>query len=287
MQLTRIAESGLDAPFFVMYVHVALAMVCLILAKSASRGKRVMASVCDVVLFLPLWIASNYCFVAALEYAPAGLVQTLFGTAPAIVAVLSRILLVERFSLHCAAAVFLAFLGTAVISSSGWRAGHVKHSLSTEMLGILLALMAVLAAAVYKVMFKARFGEPSTCRVLGFLGSLGLAGGIAGLPVAYALVVVGREDCWWDGSIHVNWPFVVASAVADVAYAVSIACGLAASSPMYVALGVILATPSNLLVDAILHRIRLTVTEAAGALLIGLSFAILSVRPSCIASGSR
>mmetsp|Transcript_42854 Transcript_42854/g.71068 ORF Transcript_42854/g.71068 Transcript_42854/m.71068 type:complete len:274 (+) Transcript_42854:2-823(+) len=268
-------------------MHIAMAAVCLLLAKSAARNKRVVASMRDVVLFLPLWVASNYCFVAALEYAPAGLVQTLFGTAPAIVAVLSRILLVEHFSIHRAAAVALAFLGTAVISLSGWQAGNVKDRLGSGiMLGMLLALLAVFAAACYKVMFKARFGEPSVPNLLGFLGSLGLAGGIAGLPIAFLLAALGREDCWWDGSVNVNWAFVVVSAVADVAYAVSIAYGLAVSSPVYVALGVILATPVNLLVDAIVHHIRLTVTEAAGAVLIGLSFTMLSLRPACNAPGS-
>lgn len=288
-QVTKSAQRGLHAPFFVMYVHISMMALWLPAAKALANDTRVMASLPDVLLFLPLWVASNYCFVVALAHAPPGLVQTLFGTGPAIVALLSRAFLLEAFSLLRLLAVGLAFAGTAAVAvgSGGWSTHSGNDGGSDLLIGGAYALIAVLTSASYKVAFKLRLGEPPISVVLGFVGTLGLAAAILGLPIAIFLAAMGIEDRWWDDNVSVNWALVLASAAVDVVYNTSMTCGLAVSSPVFIALGVILGTPANLLLDAMVRGVPLGGVEACGAALIVASFALLAVRPTLGASRSR
>lgn len=277
-QLTKSAQTGLHAPFFIMYMHIAMMAICWPVAKALGKGLRVTASLGDVGFFLPIWVASNYCFVAALSRAPAGLVQTLFGTAPAIVAVMSRVVLLEPFTTLRIVAVIFAFLGTAGVGSGEWSTDPTKHS-NSVLLGGAFAFAAVLAAASYKVAFKSRLGEPPISIVLGFVGTLGLVAAIFGLPIVVTLCMLGAEDCWWDGSVHINWKLVFASAAVDVIYNTSIACGLAIASPIFVALGVVAGIPANLVIDALVNDEVPGLVESVGAIFIATSFAILALGP--------
>eukprot|EP00401_Gymnodinium_catenatum_P077756 CAMPEP_0117489716 /NCGR_PEP_ID=MMETSP0784-20121206/17180_1 /TAXON_ID=39447 /ORGANISM="" /LENGTH=339 /DNA_ID=CAMNT_0005284455 /DNA_START=165 /DNA_END=1180 /DNA_ORIENTATION=+ len=293
-QLTRSAQAGLHAPFFVMYVHIALATFCWPLGALVLRCTKgfdtvpcallaVAAAPCDVALMLPLWAASNYNYVAALSFAPAGFVQTLFGTAPAIVVALSRALLSEGMTLSRVLAVIMAFSGTAAVGSRGWSGSMAGGRL---LVGGALALVAVLAAAFYKVLFKFRLGEPPVSVVLGFVGTLGAAASCTGLPIALALGSSGLEDRWWSGSTDVRWGLIFASAAVDVVYNTSVACGLALGSPALIALGVILGIPANLTIDVLVNGSRVSPAEGVGAVLIIGSFAILALERSAASQSS-
>ena len=62
-------------------------------------------------------------------------------------------------------------------------------------------------------------------------------------------------------------------------YNVSIALGLAAASPAFVALGTILAIPGNVVVDAALGGARLTTLQGVGAVVVVSAFVLLAREP--------
>lgn len=282
-QMTRSAQLGLHAPFFVMCLHTGLMAACLPLARALTAGgERICAPARAVALLLPLWGASSYLYVAALYYAPPGLVQTIFGAAPAVVTLLSCIFLAEPFTARRAVAVTMAFAGMTTVGLNAWlQAGPRTESSIDDCIGALFAGSAVLAAAGYKVGFKVCFHEPTAAVVLGVVGSLGAAAALCGFPLAVALTLSGAEDCWWDGAAGRNWPLLLGSAAVDVLYGVSVAFGIAAASPVFVALGTILGIPANLLFDALVRRQKPAAVEAVGAVLVVVSFVLLAATPAC------
>ncbi|OLQ06672.1 Solute carrier family 35 member F3 [Symbiodinium microadriaticum] len=275
-QLTRAAQSGLHAPAFVMYIHIAMMALLLPLARSLAQGGRYAASSRDVCVFLPLWVVSNYSLVQALALTPAGVVQTLFGTGPSQVALLSRIFLAERFTVARTVAVLLAFAGATVLAS---RSGFQRKSGMNVVLGSFFALAAVFASACYKVSFKVRLGAPPPHVVLGTVGTLGMVTAIFGLPVVLLLAELGVEDRWWSSSVAVNWPLVIGSAAVDVVYNTSIAWGLAVASPVFISVGVVLGTPVNMLIDATVHGEMPSAAQCIGTCLIAVSFTLLVCVP--------
>ena len=167
--------------------------------------------------------------------------------------------------------------------------------------------------------FKRRFGAPSPAVVLRFVGAVGFAAAIAGLPVAFAAARWGGEvpPARWtetdflvvaggglldvvdrpSGNCSSRWPMVLATAFQSKrcqdypifvsssscrrpqVYNVSIALGLAAASPAFVALGTILAIPGNVVVDAALGGARLTTLQGVGAVVVVSAFVLLAREP--------
>ncbi|CAJ1338481.1 unnamed protein product [Effrenium voratum] len=274
-QLTRSAQSHLHAPCFVMYVHITMMALLLPVAR-ALKTDAYLASAADVGVFLPLWVVSNYCLVQALALAPAGLIQIVFGTGPAQVAVLSRVFLAERFSLPRAVAVALAFGGVLALAA---KAGFDGRTAVDTLLGSLCAVAAVFASACYKVAFKVRLGTPPPHMILGVVGTLGAVTSIVGLPLVVLLAVLGLEDRWWSSSASVNWYLVFGSAAVDLVYNTSVAWGLAVASPIFVSVGLILGTPVNLLIDAVFNGVAPNAVQYFGAALIGVSCTMLVLLP--------
>lgn len=271
-QMTKSAQVKLRAPFFVMYVHTGLMTLCLPCSRLlAPAGSRIAASAFNMLIFLSLWIIANYCYTNALRFAQPGLVQTLFGCGPAVVALLSRVVLREPVTHRRLISGLLALAGAAAVgSAASWdTTGH------TAATGALFGFASVVAAAAYKVSFKARLGEPAGWVVLGFSGTIGIVAAILGLPVTIFLSATSREDAWWSSHTDVNWLLIFGGGLLDVVYNVSIAFGLSISSPLFVALGAILSIPMNLSIDALLRGVVPTPAEGCGALLIAASFALL------------
>eukprot|EP00438_Fugacium_kawagutii_P016010 Skav233577 [mRNA] locus=scaffold2520:94060:95016:+ [translate_table: standard] len=273
-QLTRGAQNQLNAPGFVAYVHIAMMAFLLPLAWAFKKddSSAFPASFRDVCIFLPLWVVSNYCLVRALALAPAGLVQCLFGTGPAQVAILSRIFLQEPLTRLRIIAVLLAFAGVLALAAHAQFQGD---SALDVLLGTCCATLAVVAAACYKVAFKVRLGKPPAFVVLGVVGTLGLVAAVLGLPLVLLLSLLGLEDRWWSSSVKVTWSLVFGSAAFDMVYNTSLAWGLAVSSPVFVSLGANIGTPVNMLVDGVLHGEWPSLLQYGGTVLIAISFILL------------
>lgn len=278
-QLTRTVQQGFSAPFFVMWVHTSLMTSCLPVARFfAPRGVRVTAKAVDIAFFLVLWVVANYCFTYALKCAPAGIVQTLFGTAPAAVAILSRWILSEPLTMRRIAAAVLALAGASAVGIGAQKSGDASSGGRT-LLGIGLALGAVAAAACYKVGFKRRFGEPPGWMVLGFSGSLGAVMGVVGTIPALILAWEGVEAKWWSSSVSVPWGLLFLAGSIQVVYNTAIAFGLSISSPIFIALGTILSIPVSLSVDVLFRGQSINLPEVLGAVTIIVSFALLLMQP--------
>eukprot|EP00931_Biecheleriopsis_adriatica_P010877 TRINITY_DN111940_c0_g1_i1.p1 TRINITY_DN111940_c0_g1~~TRINITY_DN111940_c0_g1_i1.p1 ORF type:complete len:353 (+),score=52.17 TRINITY_DN111940_c0_g1_i1:43-1101(+) len=277
-QLTRSAQSGLHAPFFVMYTHLAALILCWPIAGLVSRGggEVLIASRCDVAVLLPLTVCSSYAYVLALSLAPASIVQILFGVAPSTVATLSSTLLKESLTTLRMCAVGLAFLGTTVIGLGA--PVETSHGQVQVILGGAAALLAAAAAAGYKVLFKVRLGQASYLQVLGFLGTYGAVANVFGLPISLLLAYAGLEDHWWASPL-VNWWLVVGSAAVDLMYSLSVAFCLAVASPVFVALGVLLGAPANMVVDLVVNGLVPSAGEIAGGSMITVSFLLLALKP--------
>ena len=230
-QLTSRAQTRLAAPFCIMWAHAAMMVVCLPAAAALRRfggpaaraAARAPAARGDVAAFLALFVGANYAYVRALSLAPPAVVQTVFGAAPGVVAVLSRCALGEPLTAARAAAAAAALAGVALVAGAGGGA-------RPRPAGVALAAAAMLCAACYKVGFKRRFGAPPPDFVLDFVGRLGAAAAVAGAPAAAALVAAGREDgprAWTRGEAAA----VLGGGAVDVADNALIALGLALASP--------------------------------------------------------
>lgn len=281
-QLTRSAQDHFTAPFFVMSLHLGM-MAPLLLLSWAIPKKSADCDLtpCDVCVLLPLQVTSNYLYVHALALAPAGVVQVVFGTAPAVVAAVSRLLLREVLTPLCVFAVLLAVAGTITMGFGARAADHVGPvtDTGTEVFGTVLAFCAVLSAASYKVLFKKRLKSPGPQTVLRLLGYMGVVMSSVGFPIAALLAAAGVESQWWGAAAHdVDWALVIASAVLDVVYAVFVSSALALSSPVHVAVGILLSGLASMVVDALCHGAHQGVAKVCGAILIAFSFAIMTLQ---------
>mmetsp|Transcript_6787 Transcript_6787/g.21932 ORF Transcript_6787/g.21932 Transcript_6787/m.21932 type:complete len:348 (-) Transcript_6787:28-1071(-) len=290
-QLTRLVQFDFRGPCHVLWAHAALQALCWPLAwplaacltradahdagenAAPKRGTRRFspALVCG---FCALFAAANYCYIKALVLAPASVVQTVFGAAPAAVVMLSRPVLGEALTVRRAAAAAGSLAGVALTSSAAWS-GRGRRLL----LGVALALVAVLCAATYKVAFRRRFGATSSAEALRFVGVVGAACALVGLPVVAVLEVLGLEDGVGGRSFRF-WLLLLGGGLVDVIYNAAIAVGLSLAPPAIIALGTMLAIPLNVVIDALLNGVRLTPPQLGGAACIVASFALLALEPS-------
>jgi len=280
VQMLKSAQKGVNAPFFIMYIKTAMMSICLPLARMiAPTGCSVAPTFFQVAPFLVLWAAANYCYVCALKLASAGVVQTVFGTSPAWVSVLSRIMLKEQFTLARALAVTLAIAGSVAVSISSQQA-HAGagdkdvEGVSQVLMGGAMASAAASAAALYKVGFKFILGDPGVSAVLGFVGTLGVVATFIYLPVSVALSFAGIEDHWWSDA-HMNWSALLGGGLISVIFNFSIAYGISIASPVFIALGTILSIPGAIIVDIVVHGEEFGLAKATGAALVSMAFLLL------------
>ena len=235
----------------------------------------------DLAIFPLLFLGANYAgYVRALALASPAIVQCVFGAAPAVVCVLSRLWLREPFTRRRGLAVGAALCGVALVAAPS---GSGSHHLT---IGVVIALCAVLCAATYKVRWKRRFGAPPPDFVLRAVGLVGGAVAVCSLPIAAALAATGAETPPARWTAH-DVLIVLGGGVIDVLYNCSIALGLSVASPVFVATGTILAIPGNAVVDAILDHERLGALQLLGALAVVVAFAALASRAAGVGAGRR
>jgi len=294
-ELTRVVqEGGFEAPFFIMVVHAALLSPLYVVGRrwerhnvSKAAAKSSSVTVVDEKMtwrtawtLLMAYFGANYCFTRALSLAPASWVQAVFGTAPAIVAVLSKFWLGEAGSARRWVGVAGAICGIVILA---FAAGSEKTDVSgfDIVLGLVLAQGATLCAATYKVYFKKKLGGPSPAYVLTFVGLLGFLAAVVGFPIAIIFAFTGVEDNFFHNAQDLSVYGVLASGgVLDVAYNTFIALGLAcADSPVYIAVATVLAIPLSASCDLLFFDVPITTNYVLGTLLVLVSFAVLSVPP--------
>ena len=274
-QLTSRVQRGLKAPFAITWCHACLQVLCYPAGSIRRRATTDALNKGDLAIFPLLFLGANYAYVRALALASPAIVQCVFGAAPAVVCVLSRLWLREPFTRRRGLAVVAALCGVALVAAPSGSGS--SHHLT---IGVVIALCAVLCAATYKVRWKRRFGAPPPDFVLRAVGLVGGAVAVCSLPIAAALAATGAETPPGRWTAH-DVVIVLGGGVIDVLYNCCIALGLSVASPVFVATGTILAIPGNALVDAILDRERLGPLQLLGAAAVIVAFAALaSERPA-------
>jgi drug/metabolite transporter (DMT)-like permease len=274
-QLTSRVQRGLMAPFAITWCHACLQVLCWPAGNVRRTPTTDALNKSDLAIFPLLFLGANYAYVRALALASPAIVQCVFGAAPAVVCVLSRLWLREPFTRRRGLAVGAALCGVALVAAPSGSGN--SHHLT---IGVVIALCAVLCAATYKVRWKGRFLAPSPDFVLRAVGLVGGAVAICSLPIAVALAATGAETPPGRWTAHDFW-IVLGGGVIDVLYNCSIALGLSVASPVFVATGTILAIPGNAVVDAILDHKRLGPLQLLGALFVVVAFAAFaSERPA-------
>ena len=272
-QLTSRVQRGLTAPFAITWCHACLQVLCWPAGNVRRTPTTDALNKSDLAIFPLLFLGANYAYVRALALASPAIVQCVFGAAPAVVCVLSRLWLREPFTRRRGLAVGAALCGVALVAAPSGSGSHLT-------IGVVIALCAVLCAATYKVRWKRRFGAPPPDYVLRAVGLVGGAVAICSLPIAAALAATGAETPpgrWTAPDVVI----VPGGGVIDVLYNCSIALGLSLASPVFVATGTILAIPGNAVVDAILDHERLGPFQLLGAAAVIVAFAALaSERPA-------
>ena len=269
-QLTSRVQRGLSAPFAITWSHACLQVLCWPAGNMRRTPATDALNRSDLAIFPLLFLGANYAYVRALALASPAIVQCVFGAAPAVVCVLSRLWLREPFTRRRGLAVTTALGGVALIAVP--RGGGA--------IGAIVALGAVFCAATYKVRWKQRFAAPPPDFVLHAVGLVGGAVAVCSLPIAATLAATGAETPPGRWTPH-DVVIVLGGGVIDVLYNCSIALGLSVASPVFVATGTILAIPGNAVTDAILDRERLGPLQLLGAVAVIVAFAALaSERPT-------
>ena len=217
--------------------------------------------------FTLLWVAANYLYVKALGLITATDVTAVFSATPAVVYVLSLLLLKERVSLLRSLSVALA-IGGVVLIALAQRVEGINVG------GVVLTLGASLAAASYKVFFKVTLGDArlhTVASLLVLLSSLNIA---LLWPIWLALKLTSQEPFAWG---TVPWADLCGSAALGLLFNFLVNVGVAYTTPLFVSLGTVVGIPLNAAADAVFRGVAISPMQIAGCCLVTLSFILMLV----------
>lgn len=277
---------SIDSPLFMAWTGTIKNVVLVLpaLAKSASAGSGAAARrrqllggvfgfsaagfVARVGFFYVAWLIANYSYLRALRYTPASLVSALFSTAPAFVAAGSTVLLKRRLAPLGWFAVACTILGSVLVAEP-WQHGTAHRSLAT---GVAFAVLAALAAASYKVVFKLVFDEPEPETVGVILAWVGVYAATVGSILLFAVLASGAESVQWGS---VPWGPLLAGNIFSLIFNFLVGWGIAVSYPLFISLGTVLNVPLNIFADFVLRGKLLNPAQSAGIACILAGFGLL------------
>eukprot|EP01062_Namystynia_karyoxenos_P017492 TRINITY_DN16439_c0_g1_i1.p1 TRINITY_DN16439_c0_g1~~TRINITY_DN16439_c0_g1_i1.p1 ORF type:complete len:402 (+),score=104.23 TRINITY_DN16439_c0_g1_i1:114-1208(+) len=197
-----------------------------------------------IFIFYVLWLAANYSYQRALKHISAALVTALFSTAPAFVAVGSLFVLGRPLRAMGWAAVVCTVAGSTLVAEP-WEGSAQHKSLFG---GVTLSLLAALAAATYKVLFKYVFDDPPP-RVVGvILMWIGCYAATLGSGILAAVLGSGAESVRWG---DVPWGTLLLGNTLGLCFNFFIGWGIAYTYPLFIALGTVLNVPLNIAADRV------------------------------------
>lgn len=226
------------------------------------------------LLFYALWTGANYSYIRALNTESATIVTAIFSSNNLFIYVLSIIVLNEVFSWWRMGAVLTAIAGILIISLSDLKDVNSHNS---SLIGAILALCSSVFAAVYKVYFKKIFGDLnvwSVCRFLSFIGAFNLLF----MWIAVLMLHIGGWESMPSEPIN-QWPwlYIIGSALCGLTFDFLINFGIAFTYPLFIALGIIIGIPINLIVDIFVNGMVLGWHEVLGILCICGGFIVIVV----------
>ncbi|OEU05738.1 hypothetical protein FRACYDRAFT_258473 [Fragilariopsis cylindrus CCMP1102] len=224
------------------------------------KGRRMFYMI--IILFYPLWIIANYCYVTALRYVSASTMVSIFGSCTAFVSLGERILLNKPCSIIRIIAVLLAVFGVIaygfIMNGIGTGTGIATTTTTTttynsnnnsNIIGVLLGTLSSIAAATYKVAFKKFLGSPTTIDVCLFLSLLGIVNLIIGIVPVFILTITGIEEIpsFYNNNhddestqstisattTYQSWGIILGGSILILVFNSSIAFGIAITSHIY------------------------------------------------------
>ena len=279
-----VVNNNLKAPFFIVWFstvwNILCFPICLLCKASLPKQCASKFGVVDTntrtlfqraVLFYFIWMSATYLYVRALGLTNATTVTAIFSVTPALVYLLSRLILKEPASLLRSVAVVLAFVGIILMVS---QRGHIDID-NAHVVGVLLTLCASLCAAVYKVGFKYVMGDPSITTVCLFLTLMGAFNTVCVWPVVLALRAMGADGAVYSLSA-VPWTTLTLHSLLSLLFNFLVNFGIAVTYPLLISVGTVLGIPLNAAVDSLWRRSApLTAPQMTGAAAIVLSFCML------------
>ena len=133
----------------------------------------------------------------------------------------------------------------SVLVAQPWRRDDAEKSLTG---GVLLGLLAAVAAAAYKVLFKVVFDDPPPDIVGVILMWIGVYAATVGTGVLFITLGSGGEHVTWS---KVPWGVVVAAHALSLVFNFLIGWGIAYTYPLFISLGTVLNVPLNIAADRV------------------------------------
>eukprot|EP00730_Choanoeca_flexa_P013667 TRINITY_DN5573_c0_g1_i2.p2 TRINITY_DN5573_c0_g1~~TRINITY_DN5573_c0_g1_i2.p2 ORF type:complete len:376 (+),score=34.19 TRINITY_DN5573_c0_g1_i2:1481-2608(+) len=196
--------------------------------------------------FLLLWMGANYSYSRALIYISATDVTAIFAATPAMVYLLSFLLLAEPFMWLRMLAVAMTVAGVVLVALAE-RLHHLKPE------GVLLTVSASCCAALYKVLLKVYLQDATAASVALFMSLLAMVNLVLLWPVWLLLQQQDVEAFSFD---RVPWQALCLGALLSLLVNFLINFGIAFTYPLFISIGTVLGTPINAVVDWQVHNIR-------------------------------
>lgn len=227
-----------------------------------------------VLMFLVLWSGSNYSYTKALTFVSSSIAASISSCNAALVWVLAMILLKDKFMVPKLLAVLFAIGGVVLIS--------LDDEINAPWLGIVLALVSAVLAALYKVLFKYVLGDATLGQVSLFMTCIGLLNIVLNAIPTFLLIFFKAE---YLDVTKLPWGALVGSAALGLLFNFLIAFGIALLHPLVIAVGMLVGIPMNTVVDIVLGQVSATVLFICGSVCIVLSFVLVifpySLVPIC------
>lgn len=197
------------------------------------------------LLLYPLWVGANYLYVRALSLTSAAVATAIFSTTPAVVAVLSWLLLKEPFYGLKVCAVVLAIAGVLCVDLAPTVAGiGPADAVATETdlvadtaFAVALASVAALCAGSYKVLLRLLLGETTAPAIALYLSYLGGVNLLVGAPLVFVLHYTEVELVPPISTLPFG--FLITNALLHLVFNFLINFGITFTSPLFISLGAI------------------------------------------------
>eukprot|EP00040_Diaphanoeca_grandis_P029185 m.170273 g.170273 ORF g.170273 m.170273 type:complete len:383 (-) comp31606_c0_seq2:125-1273(-) len=241
--------------------------------RSGVDGKSVrVVNMFDVVKvavpFLVLWGGANYSYSRALMTTSASDVTAVFSATPAVVYVLSIVLLDHQLQWLPVIAV-VATVGGVIMVACSERVKGIPP------IGLVLTLCASVCAALYKVWLKRSLGDAGATTISLLLTTIAVLNAVVLWPVWFLL---NRFDVETFVFAEVPWMDVCISSALGLTFNFLINFGILFTYPLFISLGTVLGIPLNLIFDKIFRGTDSPPLKVGGCGLIIIGFIMLAVQ---------
>ncbi|KAJ1616524.1 hypothetical protein T492DRAFT_1106074 [Pavlovales sp. CCMP2436] len=234
------------------------------------------------LLICPIWFGANLAYITSLALTSVTSSTIISTTSSLFTFVLSIVVLDEQATLAKLAGVLLC-MGGNVLTAFADRESHSGPTSSRVVAGDLICLLGALLYGLYTVLIRRLMPDDSRFSLALFFGLLGLANGLALLPVVLALHFSGVEPL--DGlSGRLIGMIVVKGLLDNVLSDYLWAKAIVLTSPTAATVGLSFTIPIAMATDSVLHGLQPTSLSLLAALCVCGGFVMINVG-SCHSNG--